>query len=119
VARYGNYSLHAKLYVFDRKSFFIGSMNFDQRSYRINTEIGLLIESPSLAEQIARRFDAMVDPQASYRLALRPGKGKHPSIVWRTIIDGRQVEFDREPARSDWQRTANHLLALFPIRREL
>src|ERR1700731_4081956 len=32
VSRYGNYGLHAKLLVFDRKRIFIGSMNFDQRS---------------------------------------------------------------------------------------
>ena len=46
MTRYGNYSLHAKLFVFDRKRLFIGSMNFDQRSMHLNTEIGLIIDSP-------------------------------------------------------------------------
>jgi putative cardiolipin synthase len=32
ISRYGNYSLHAKLFVFDRQKLFVGSMNFDQRS---------------------------------------------------------------------------------------
>jgi len=29
ISRYGNYSLHAKMFVFDRQRVFIGSMNFD------------------------------------------------------------------------------------------
>jgi putative cardiolipin synthase len=53
MSRYGNYSLHAKLFVFDRQRLFIGSMNFDQRSMHLNTEIGLIIDSPALAQQIA------------------------------------------------------------------
>ncbi|MGB8328423.1 MAG: phospholipase D family protein, partial [Steroidobacteraceae bacterium] len=35
VSRFGNYALHAKLFVFDRQQLFIGSMNFDQRSKRL------------------------------------------------------------------------------------
>jgi putative cardiolipin synthase len=30
MSRFGNYALHAKLYVFDRKKLFVGSMNFDR-----------------------------------------------------------------------------------------
>ena len=72
ISRYGNYALHGKLYVFDRKKILIGSMNFDQRSQRINTEIGLIIGSPDLAQQTALRFEAMVKPENCYTLALSP-----------------------------------------------
>jgi len=76
ISRYGNYGLHAKLYVFDRKKFFIGSMNFDQRSKHLNTEIGLIIHSPELAQQVANRFQAMVQPANAYKLALHfPSQG--------------------------------------------
>ena len=37
LTRFGNYGLHAKLFVFDRQRIFIGSMNFDRRSKRLNT----------------------------------------------------------------------------------
>ena len=37
----GRYALHAKVFVFDRARVFIGSMNLDQRSFYLNTEIGL------------------------------------------------------------------------------
>jgi putative cardiolipin synthase len=120
VSRYGNYSLHAKLFVFDRKKLFIGSMNYDQRSKRLNTEIGLIIDSPELAQQTALRFDAMVRPQNSYALALRPnGSGKGSHLVWQTEEDGTEIEYAQEPARSTWQRIKLKLLSLLPIRREL
>jgi putative cardiolipin synthase len=48
------------MFVFDRQRVFIGSMNFDRRSMHLNTEVGLIIDSPALAEQIAPRFEAMV-----------------------------------------------------------
>jgi cardiolipin synthase C len=120
VSRYGNYSLHAKLFVFDRQKLFIGSMNFDQRSKRLNTEVGLIIDSPELAQQTALRFDAMVQPQNSYILALRADKvGGHSHLVWQTQEDAKPVEYTREPARSVWQRIKLKFLSLLPLGREL
>jgi putative cardiolipin synthase len=120
VSRYGNYSLHAKLFVFDRKKLFIGSMNYDQRSKRLNTEVGLLIDSPELAQQTALRFDAMVRPQNSYTLALRPnGSGNGSHLVWQTEENGKAIEYTQEPARSTWQRIKLKLLSLLPLGREL
>jgi putative cardiolipin synthase len=120
ISRYGNYSLHAKLFVFDRKSLFIGSMNFDQRSMHLNTEIGLIIDSPELAQQIATRFDAMAQPANSYRLALRPhDAGGKPGLAWHTQEGGKAVEYDTEPARSGWQRIKVNMLSLLPMDGEL
>lgn len=120
ISRYGNYSLHAKLFVFDRQKVFIGSMNFDQRSMHLNTEIGLIIDSPALAQQVAARFEAMVQPVNSYRLALRPNNtGGSPSMVWHTREGAKAVEYDTEPARSDWQRVKVHVLSLLPLDDEL
>lgn len=120
ISRFGNYSLHAKLFVFDRQKLFIGSMNFDQRSMHLNTEIGLIIDSPALAQQIAERFEAMVQPANAYRLALQPSEtGKTPSLVWRTQEGGNAVEYHSEPARSGWQRLKVNMLSLLPLDKEL
>jgi putative cardiolipin synthase len=120
LSRYGNYALHAKLFVFDRRRVFIGSMNFDQRSKRINTEVGLIIDSPELALETAIRFEAMVRPENSYALALHPGSaGSSPRLVWRTWENGKAVEYAREPARSRWQRLKVKLLSLLPLDGEL
>jgi putative cardiolipin synthase len=120
ISRYGNYSLHAKLFVFDRKRVFIGSMNFDQRSMHLNTEIGLIIDSPELAQQAAARFESMAQPANSYRLALRPNPADAtPGLVWRTQENGQAVEYTTEPARNDWQRIEVNLLSLLPLDKKL
>ena len=119
VSRFGNYALHAKVYVFDRRRVFIGSMNYDQRSKHINTEIGLIIDSKELAQQTAHRFDEMVKPENCYILGLRPAPGVSQGLVWRTRENGADVEYTREPARSGWQRVEVKLLAVLPLGREL
>ncbi len=119
VSRYGNYALHAKMYVFDRGRLFIGSMNYDQRSKHINTEIGLIIDSRELAQETARRFDEMVKPENCYTLELKPSGGASPRLVWKTRENGRDVEYTREPARSEWQRFEDKLLEILPIESEL
>ena len=45
--------LHAKLAVVDQRSLYIGSMNMDRRSAHRNTEMGLIVDSPELAGQVA------------------------------------------------------------------
>jgi putative cardiolipin synthase len=120
MARFGNYSLHGKMFVFDRKKVFIGSMNFDQRSMHLNTEIGLLIDSTVLAQQIAVRFDAMVQLENAYTMVLRTGPneaGTH--LVWRTREDGADVEYTSEPEREWLQSFRATVLSSLPIDNEL
>jgi cardiolipin synthase C len=120
MSRFGNYALHGKFFVFDRQKLFIGSMNFDQRSKRLNTEVGLIIDSPELAQQVAVRFEAMVKPDNAYIPALRPrSAASSPRLVWDTEENGKPYEYAREPARSGWQRLKVKLLSLLPLEREL
>lgn len=119
ISKYGSYALHAKFYVFDRKRLFVGSWNYDQRSLRINTEIGLLIDSPELASQTALRFEAMVRPQEAYKVVLKQDGNGKPRLVWDTEIDHKRVELTREPSRGWWQRQRVRLLALLPLQPEL
>lgn len=50
-------SLHAKLMALDEKQVFIGSFNFDPRSAYLNTEIGVLLNSPPLAQAVHNTMD--------------------------------------------------------------
>lgn len=116
MSRHGTYSLHAKVFVFDRQRIFVGSMNFDQRSMHLNTEIGLLIDSPELARELARRFEAMVQPANAYQVLLQPGNsenGQH--LIWRTLEDDRMVDLLEEPARSTEQTSLVRILSLLPL----
>jgi putative cardiolipin synthase len=120
VSRYGNYSLHAKLYVFDRQRLFIGSMNLDQRSRHLNTEIGLIIDSPALALQMATRFDHMTQPENAYTLDWRAPSPADPGhLVWNTMENGKGIEYTLEPERSHWQRLKQTVLSWLPIAAEL
>jgi len=120
ISRYGNYALHGKLYVFDRKKMLIGSMNLDQRSQRINTEIGLIIGSAELAQQTALRFESMVKPENCYAVSLNPaGSPDKSRLTWRTEESGRVVDYVQEPGRSGWQRLQAKMLTLVPMEREL
>ena len=125
LSRYGHYALHAKLYVFDRRTLFIGSMNYDQRSRHLNTEVGLLIDSPELARAIAVRFEELTQLDNAYAVSLEKldpegtAKGKVPHLLWTTREAGGVVRYTTEPARSGWQRLHVRLLTLLPLDKEL
>jgi cardiolipin synthase C len=119
ISRYGNYALHAKLYVLDRQRLFIGSMNLDQRSRRINTEVGLIIDSGELAQETAKRFEAMTLPENSYTVTLPAAPDQSPHLIWRTVENGTAVEYKIEPARHPWQRVEVKILSLLPLDSEL
>jgi putative cardiolipin synthase len=119
ISRHGNYALHAKEYIFDRKTLFVGSMNFDQRSKHLNTEIGLLIASPELSRDAARRFDSLTRPDNAYALSLEDATAAKPQLIWKTQEEGKMIEYRKEPARSAWQRLKVKLLSFFPLDKEL
>ena len=63
-------ALHNKFIVFDRKSVFIGSFNFDPRSSTLNTEVGVMIDSIDIANQAAKIMDEGVAPGSAYQVKL-------------------------------------------------
>jgi putative cardiolipin synthase len=112
----GQYALHAKVFVFDRQRVFVGSMNLDQRSLHLNTEIGLIIESPELARQIALRFADITQPANSYVLVLSEAdRFGQRHLVWRTLEDGARMDFDQEPNVTFWQRLQIDMLSMLPL----
>jgi putative cardiolipin synthase len=120
LTRYGNYALHAKLFVFDRTAVFIGSMNLDQRSIRLNTEMGLIIESGNLANLLSARFDALTRPENAYEVRLTDtDANRHAHLVWYTVEHGTPLELRKEPARSGFQRFEAQFLTLLPLDQEL
>jgi putative cardiolipin synthase len=47
-------SLHAKSFVFDREQVFIGSLNLDPRAVLYNTEIGVVLTSSQMANEMGK-----------------------------------------------------------------
>jgi putative cardiolipin synthase len=114
----GRFSLHAKAFVFDRRKVFIGSMNFDRRSLLMNTELGVMIDSPELARQVAAQFESIAAPANSYQV-IRDHNGDdgfaRPQLLWRTEKDGDVVELKTEPVRNAWQRLIVDSLLVLPL----
>jgi len=115
-------SLHAKMFIIDRARVFIGSMNLDPRSLDLNTEIGLLVDSPELATELMRGFGANWR-SAFYSVALEPKNPDKPdgskSLVWVEQRDGREIRHLKEPETTAWQRFMVGLIGLLPIDSQL
>jgi len=103
--------LHAKTYAVDGERVFVGSFNFDQRSAHLNTEMGLVIDSPTFAGELAAVLDNALEYAYSVRLA-PDGQG----LRW-TERDGsgRLVVHDVDPETTAWQRFEVGFLAGLPI----
>jgi putative cardiolipin synthase len=102
----GFMGLHAKVMVVDRSRVLIGSMNLDPRSWVHNTEMGMLIECPQLAAQLASVIDRNLAAENAWRIAL-DGSGQ---VTW---VSGPEVR-RTAPARDEGQRREEMIHKLLP-----
>jgi cardiolipin synthase C len=100
--------LHAKAALVDRERVFLGSMNFDPRSRDLNTEFGLLIRSPELAEELHALLSRLMR-EGAYRLQL--ADDGH-TLRWSTADGGVQVD-EFEPGSNFGSRLLLDLLEPF------
>ena len=109
-------SLHTKVMVFDRRKTFIGSLNLDSRSVNINTEVGLLIDSAELAEQIITYMDIGVQASDSYRLEIEKVDSNHVGeLVWISEDDGKEVREYSDPKAGFWRPVSAWFISLLPL----
>ena len=109
-------SLHAKTFGIDRSQIFVGSFNFDPRSADLNTEIGLVINSVSLATALSKGFQDVV-PLIAYQVE-RDSSG---NLVWldRGSNAEQALRLNEEPGAGFWRRTWLGFLAIVPIEGQL
>ena len=100
-------SLHAKTFAVDGQRIFIGSFNFDPRSTTLNTEMGLLIDSESMALGVHSAFDRGLDGLA-WRVEMQD---KHK--VW--IDPAFNSRIDEEPGTSAMKRAALTVIGWLPV----
>ncbi len=98
--------LHMKAMVIDRRHVFVGSMNLDPRSWEINSEMGIVVDSPGLGEELARIMERDMGPENAWLVSL-DSDGR---ITWS---DGSEV-LTRQPARNFWQRVEDVFFMPFP-----
>jgi putative cardiolipin synthase len=103
--------LHAKTFALDRSRIFVGSFNFDQRSAFLNTEMGLVIESPALASRLSAAFETKI-PADAYTLRVA-ADGGCPEWIERTA-DGER-RYDVDPGTGAAKRAWIQFLTVLPI----
>lgn len=103
-------SLHAKLMALDNKQVFIGSFNFDPRSANLNTEIGVIINSPPLANAVHKTMDVNLKKYA-YKLVL----DSQQKINWLKETPQGIVTLRKEPKMKWWQKAGVKIISWLPI----
>src|SRR5450830_224528 len=104
-------SLHAKTFAVDDRRIFVGSFNFDPRSIELNTEMGLVIDSPALASQLGLAMRTTI-PQRAYQVLL----GDDGALYWiARDASGTTTRYDTQPGASVWKRMGVAILSVLPI----
>jgi cardiolipin synthase C len=106
--RSSNASLHAKALVIDQKIVFIGSLNMDERSAKINSELGLVISSAEIAREVTGLLDD-ISTDSSYKLQL----DRHGRVEWVSGDGATQNIWHTDPATSRTERVWLKILTPF------
>jgi putative cardiolipin synthase len=110
-------SLHAKAMVVDGAHVFIGSMNMDQRSKLLNTEMGVIIDSAPLAQAVEKFFDTAIEPGNAYHVVLQasPDNPERMRMTWLWSEKGVARHAYSDPKATRMRRLEVSLLGLLPI----
>jgi putative cardiolipin synthase len=102
-------SLHAKTFAVDRARIFVGSFNLDPRSVALNTEMGVVLESPALARTLS---DAARDVflRNAYELRL-----EGDNVVWIEHTAAGEVRHAKTPGVGLLRNLWIGFLSLLPI----
>jgi putative cardiolipin synthase len=111
-------SLHAKSFIFDRKQLFVGSLNLDPRALLHNTEIGVVLKVPEIAEEMAKWFEENVE-QLAFRLELKKNENGDEKLFWHGVVDGKELTFDVDPYTGFWRRFGLGVIINLPIESQL
>jgi len=103
--------LHAKTFSVDQSRIFVGSYNLDPRSDRLNTEMGIVIASPTLAQRLSTEFDTGI-PRDAYEVRLA-ADGR--SLEWIEREGDREIRYTTEPQSSAMMRMWINFLSILPI----
>jgi putative cardiolipin synthase len=111
------FGLHAKTFVFDRRVVYVGSLNLNLRSRYLNAESGVVIESPVLAERIARDIEVNMAPENSWQVGLDARGG----VRWtERAADGSTLRvMDSEPDVPLSRRAVAAAIAALPLEKYL
>jgi putative cardiolipin synthase len=113
--------IHTKAVVFDRERVFVGTFNLDPRSAELNTEIGVLVDSPALAGEVADFILEGMHPELSWQVQLRkvPLPVMGSGLRWATVESSGPRVVRREPDTGPLTRLLLRLTSWLPIQSQL
>jgi putative cardiolipin synthase len=107
-------TLHTKGFIVDRRHLFLGSFNWDPRSVDINTELGVIIDSPALAGFVASRVDERL-PDAAWEAVL----SMRGSVQWIEQNGDERIILTKEPGTTFGKRFKVRMMRLLPVKKQL
>jgi putative cardiolipin synthase len=103
--------LHAKTFAADRRRIFIGSFNLDPRSARLNTEMGVVLDSAPMASQLSDLFAQSI-PRTQYEVRLTADGS---SVEWVEQAPAGPVIHRSSPETGVLRRAWIRVLSVLPI----
>jgi cardiolipin synthase C len=102
-----NLGLHAKFMLLDDDRVFIGSSNLDPRSLKLNTEVGLMVQSAELNHLLRESIAVDFLPRNAWQVRLDP----EGELLW--VGEGEVLH--HAPADSVFQQLEGWFMGLLPI----
>ena len=106
--------LHAKVFIIDRKTAIIGSLNFDLRSAFMNTELGLMFTDPVLIAQMIAEFDDLSAAKNAYHVTAQGQR-----LQWNVQRPGLLPVMRTDPEARWQRRLSSWIVGHLPIKRYL
>lgn len=100
--------------IVDRAHVFIGSLNMDP----LNTEMGLIVDSPELAETVREFFDTATQPNNAFHVVPRGQQGSSYGAMhmqWLSTRNGVDVSDQSEPGATMTRRIEVLIFRILPI----
>jgi cardiolipin synthase C len=107
-------TMHTKLAMIDDETTFVGSLNFDPRSIRLNTELGLFIDDRRITEGFQRAVDDDLS-RYTFRMSLDPAG----DLLWNFDYHGLHQVYRSEPGAGAGKKAISRLTRLLPVEGQL
>ena len=103
-------TMHTKLALIDGRDIFVGSLNFDPRSIKINTELGIFLSDPEAGGKLRAALENVL-PEIAWKLGI-DGKGR---LTW-TYAHGEKTELRyTDPDAGAWAKLQAGIARILPV----
>lgn len=107
-------TMHTKFAVIDAKTVFVGSLNFDPRSIKINTEFGIFVDDRELGQRAQDWLETGL-PEMTYAVQL----DERGDLVWRFDNGTTSETANRDPGAGVFRRMVANITGLLPVEGQL